>query len=62
MNLSFSTRGWGDLSWDQFKEFGTIEVYDYTPPELVIERCEGADVIIDNKVILNAEILSQLPD
>lgn len=52
----------GDLSWDKFKEFGTIEVYDYTPPELVIERCTGADVIIDNKVILNAEILSQLPD
>lgn len=51
----------GDLSWEIFKEFGDISVYDYTPPELVFERCIDADVIIDNKVILDAEILSQLP-
>ena len=51
----------GDLSWEKFKDFGDVEVYDYTPPELVLERCADAEIIIDNKVILNAEILSQLP-
>ena len=34
MNLSFSTRGWGDLSWDQMLQeavdmrFGGVEVYN----------------------------------
>lgn len=51
----------GDLSWDKFKEFGEVTAYDYTPAELVVERCKDADIIIDNKVILGADILNQLP-
>ncbi len=51
----------GDLSWDDFKSFGEVTIYDYTPAELVIERCADADIIINNKVILGADILSQLP-
>ena len=41
MNLSFSTRGWGDLSWDQMLQeavdmrFGGVEVYNlFKFPEL----------------------------
>ena len=41
MNLSFSTRGWGDLSWDQMHQeavdmrFGGVEVYNlFKFPEL----------------------------
>ena len=51
----------GDLSWDKFKGFGEVTVYDHTPPELVLERCGDADVIIDNKVVLSAETLDSLP-
>lgn len=51
----------GDLSWDKFKEFGEVTAYDYTPAELVIERCKDAEIIIDNKVILDADTLNQLP-
>lgn len=51
----------GDLSWDKFKEFGEVTAYDYTPAELIVERCKDADIIIDNKVILGADILNQLP-
>lgn len=51
----------GDLSWDAFKEFGNVTVYDYTPSELVIERCKDAEIIIDNKVILSKETLNELP-
>ncbi|MBP9988035.1 MAG: D-2-hydroxyacid dehydrogenase, partial [Ruminococcus sp.] len=29
--------------------------------ELVVERCKDADVVIDNKVIINADIIEQLP-
>lgn len=51
----------GDLSWDAFNEFGNVTTYDYTPNELIIERCKDAEIIIDNKVVLSKEILNQLP-
>ncbi len=51
----------GDLSWDAFNQFGDVSVYDYTPDSMVIERCKDAEIIIDNKVILNKQILKQLP-
>lgn len=37
------------------------EFYDSTPPEQVIERLAQADVVIVNKVELNADVLSQCP-
>lgn len=51
----------GDLSWEKFSEFGDVTAYDYTPAELVIERCKDAEVIIDNKVVFTKEMLEQLP-
>lgn len=51
----------GDLSWERFSEFGEVTAYDYTPPELIIERCKDAEIIIDNKVILTKEIMDNLP-
>lgn len=51
----------GDLSWDSFKEFGNVTAYDYTPDELVIERCKDAEIIIDNKVVLTRKIIESLP-
>ena len=38
VNLDGYTTNPGDLSWDQFKKYGDLTVYDRTPPELVIER------------------------
>lgn len=35
--------------------------YSYTPPELVVERAQGCDVIITNKVVLTREMLQALP-
>lgn len=52
----------GDLSWEGFREFGDISVYDRTPPEQVIERGKDAEIILTNKTILNAEILRSLPE
>ena len=51
----------GDLSWEKFSELGELSVYDYTPENLIIERCEDAEIIIDNKVILTKETLDKLP-
>lgn len=51
----------GDLSWEKFSEFGELTVYDYTPEDLIIERCKDAEIVIDNKVVLTKEILDKLP-
>ena len=42
----------GDLPFTEFKKMGNLTVYDYTPDELTIERCKGADIIIGNKTNL----------
>lgn len=47
----------GDLSWDMFKEFGTIEVHDRTPESEVISRVQDAEVAFTNKVKLTKEVL-----
>ncbi len=51
----------GDLSWKFFEDFCDITVYDRTPMDMVLERCAGADFIFTNKVIINAEVIQQLP-
>ena len=52
----------GDLSWDGIKEQGDCTIYDRTPAELTVDRAKGAEAIFTNKVVLNKEIISQLPD
>jgi glycerate dehydrogenase len=52
----------GDLSWDGIKELGDCVFYDRTPADMTVERAKGADAVFTNKVVLNKEIISQLPD
>jgi len=52
----------GDLSWDAFEEFGKVTVHDRTTPKEVVARCAGCEAVLTNKVVLNAEIMDQLPD
>lgn len=52
----------GDLSWEWLKEVADeIEIYDVTPPELVVERAKDADVLTTNKVVFTREVIEQLP-
>ena len=51
----------GDLSWEPLRELGEFTVYDRTPASLVVERAKDADIILINKVIIDEEVLSQLP-
>ncbi len=52
----------GDLSWDWLKNIvEEYDIYDITPPEKVIERSIEADILVTNKTVLTADILSQLP-
>lgn len=52
----------GDLSWDWLSEYGDYTVYDRTPKEEILSRCQGADIIITNKTPLGKNILEKLPD
>ena len=48
-----------DLS--SIKRFGDYTGYDTTSPEQVLERCADAEVVISNKMVLDAAIISSLP-
>lgn len=48
-----------DLS--EIKSLGDYVGYQTTTPDEVIERCKDAEVVISNKVVLDAEIIASLP-
>ncbi len=52
----------GDLSWSEIEKMGDCTIYDRTQPEQVIERAKNANAIFTNKVIIDKEIIHQLPD
>ena len=52
----------GDLSWDGLKAFGELTVYERTAPEELLERAEGAEVLLTNKVVIDADAMAALPD
>ncbi len=52
----------GDLSWDGLKQFGELKVYERTKPEELLERAKGAEVLLTNKVIIDADAMAVLPD
>lgn len=51
----------GDLFWDGLREYGELEVYDRTAPTELLSRAEGAEVILTNKVIIDAKTMAALP-
>ncbi|WP_168566194.1 D-2-hydroxyacid dehydrogenase [Crateriforma spongiae] len=51
----------GDLSWDALSTMGDVQVYPRTAVDEIIPRCQDADVVLTNKVPLNAETLAALP-
>ncbi|MBB6002768.1 D-2-hydroxyacid dehydrogenase [Arcicella rosea] len=50
----------GDLTWDDLYTLGEVLIYDRSAPEEVLERSEGAEILLTNKTPLKAEIISQL--
>lgn len=51
----------GDLSWDCLSQFGTVRVYERTQREEVLQRVQGADVVLTNKTPITAELLDACP-
>lgn len=50
----------GDLSWDDLKKMGQLQVYDRTPADKVTERAMGADILFTNKTPVRADTIEQL--
>lgn len=51
----------GDLSWDALKALGECIIYDRTTPEELLERAKDAEVLLTNKVVINADTMAKLP-
>ncbi len=44
------------------KELGDYTGYYNTLPDSTVEHCQGAEIVISNKVVLSEEVIAQLPD
>ena len=51
----------GDLSWDPVAQLGNAVFYDRTAREDVVSRAIDAEILLTNKVVLDANTLNQLP-
>ncbi len=52
----------GDLSWEALEKLGELIVYPRTAPEDVVARCQGAEAVYVNKVIIDDTVMAQLPE
>ena len=52
----------GDLNWNKISEICELKIYDRTSPDELLERAEGAQALLTNKVVINAENMKRLPD
>lgn len=52
----------GDLSWEEMRQLGNCVIYDRTSPAEVLERSRGAEILLTNKTVLNADTINALPD
>ena len=52
----------GDLSWEQLQSLGDVVVHEHSTAEQVIERAQGAQVLLTNKTPIPRQTLDQLPD
>ena len=64
MNITFLDRQTlGDVpNLNQLNELGNVTLHNTTRPEQVVERLQGQQVAITNKVVLDRATLDQLPD
>ena len=51
----------GDLSWKELEALGELAVFDRTKPEETVTRAADAEIVLTNKVIINREVMVQLP-
>ena len=52
----------GDMDWLPLTALGECEIFDRTPPELVVPRLAGAPAAVTNKVVLSEQVIAALPE
>ena len=51
----------GDLNWSELEALGLAKIFNRTPPDEVLSRAAGAEIILTNKTVLSREQIQQLP-
>lgn len=51
----------GDIDWAPIAQFGELTVHNYTPPELMRERMQDADIVLTNRGRLGENEFSAAP-
>ncbi len=59
--LDAATLDRGDLDFQELNRFGKATLYPTTKPDQTLGRIKEADIVLTNKVVLDAKILSQTP-
>ena len=52
----------GDIDWEPIRAFGSLTIYDHTPPEQIGERIANADAVFTNRARLGEEEFSKAPN
>jgi len=60
--LDSSTLTRGDIDFAPLESFGTLTLHEITSPAETLARCQEVEVVITNKVILDADTIGSLPD
>lgn len=50
----------GDLSWNGMEKLGELTVYDCTSPSELLDRAKDAEILLTNKVIIDADTIKSL--
>ncbi len=51
----------GDNPWTSLEDLGNLQVFEATPPDQILSRSAGAEILVINKIRLTADLLAQLP-
>lgn len=51
----------GDVSWDCFRQFGDVTVYEFTQEHQILERIGDAEIVMTNKTPLTADTFAKCP-
>lgn len=52
----------GDLDLSNLTSLGSCDIYPSTSPDLILDRCHGANIVITNKCVLDSSIIQTLPN
>lgn len=52
----------GDMDWNMLRQLGDCDIYDRTATEQVLERATGAEILLTNKTVLDANTIAKLPE